>query len=557
MPGLPWEYAVAKRKVMTTKNQTGLREERWAWLFLVAALLLVAFIRIHLMPLPLERDEGEYAYAGQLLLQGIPPYVLAYNMKLPGIYAAYAAIMAIFGQSPSGIHFGLLLVSSATSILLFLLTKRLFGALAGAIAGAAYAILAVSPSVMGIYAHATHFIVLPAVAGLLLLCKALDSRKSSLFWWSGLLSGVSVLMKQHAFFVAMFGAFYLLWELRARGVALKDQRPLVGRYALGLALPFAATCLILTAVGVFPRFWFWTFSYAREYVTHTPASVGWQRLRENTADAMGPNVWVWVIAAIGATAAFWDAKARKHRAFLFGFLLFSALAVAPGMHFRDHYYIVILPSVSLLAGVGVSSARDRLKRAAIPAVCSLAPVLLVSAALAYPIVVTGPVLFNPSMTEVSRATCGPNPFPEAVKIAEYIRSHTSESDRIAVIGSEPEIYFYAHRHSATGYIYMYPLMEPQKYAPQMQKELIQEVVKAKPKYLVFVNIKLSWLEMKGSKNTIFKWMIAYAPREYRPVGIADMLPNRTNYVWGDDTIGYTSRSDMLVWALERKDSVER
>jgi hypothetical protein len=39
----------------------------------------------------LERDEGEYAYAGQLMLQGIPPYQLAYTMKLPGPFAAYAA----------------------------------------------------------------------------------------------------------------------------------------------------------------------------------------------------------------------------------------------------------------------------------------------------------------------------------------------------------------------------------------------------------------------------------------------------------------------------------
>jgi len=30
-------------------------------------------------------------------------------MKLPGTYAAYAVIMAVFGQSPSGIHLGLAL----------------------------------------------------------------------------------------------------------------------------------------------------------------------------------------------------------------------------------------------------------------------------------------------------------------------------------------------------------------------------------------------------------------------------------------------------------------
>ena len=57
---------------------------------LVAALLLVGAVRVRLLGTPLERDEGEYAYAGQLILQGIPPYHIAYNMKLPGTYLAYA-----------------------------------------------------------------------------------------------------------------------------------------------------------------------------------------------------------------------------------------------------------------------------------------------------------------------------------------------------------------------------------------------------------------------------------------------------------------------------------
>ena len=65
--------------------------------------------------MPLERDEGEYAYAGQLMLQGIPPYQLAYNMKFPGVYAAYALIMLSFGQTSVGIHFGLLVVNMASS----------------------------------------------------------------------------------------------------------------------------------------------------------------------------------------------------------------------------------------------------------------------------------------------------------------------------------------------------------------------------------------------------------------------------------------------------------
>jgi len=62
-----------------------------AWIFLaVVVFVFVIAIRIRLLGIPLERDEGEYAYAGQLMLQGIPPYKLAYNMKFPGTYAAYA-----------------------------------------------------------------------------------------------------------------------------------------------------------------------------------------------------------------------------------------------------------------------------------------------------------------------------------------------------------------------------------------------------------------------------------------------------------------------------------
>ena len=39
------------------------------------------------------------AYIGQLLLHGTPPYQHAYHEKLPGIYLAYAASMAAFGES--------------------------------------------------------------------------------------------------------------------------------------------------------------------------------------------------------------------------------------------------------------------------------------------------------------------------------------------------------------------------------------------------------------------------------------------------------------------------
>jgi hypothetical protein len=143
------------------------------WIFLAVVVLgVVIAIRIRLLGIPLERDEGEYAYAGQLILQGIPPYKLAYNMKFPGTYAAYALIVAIFGQTIVGIHLGLLLVNAATISLVFLLGRRLINSIAGIAAAMTYAVLSVSPSVFGFAAHATHFVMLPVLGGTLLLLRS-------------------------------------------------------------------------------------------------------------------------------------------------------------------------------------------------------------------------------------------------------------------------------------------------------------------------------------------------------------------------------------------------
>ena len=83
------------------------------YILLALVLVTVAYVRIRLLHVPLERDEGEYAYMGQLLLGGTPPYANAYSMKLPGVSAVYALFMTLFGQTPFGIHLGLLVVNGA------------------------------------------------------------------------------------------------------------------------------------------------------------------------------------------------------------------------------------------------------------------------------------------------------------------------------------------------------------------------------------------------------------------------------------------------------------
>src|SRR5262249_18631042 len=194
------------------------------WVLFLLTLLTTTAVRLRLLDVPLERDEGEYAYSGRLLIEGVPPYSLAYNMKLPGTYVAYAAIMAVFGQTPRAIHLGLLLVNLATVASIVLLARRLFDSSTAAAARAAFPVPSLSQGVYGVFTHATHFVILPVVAGAVLLLRAGEadrndddgragkSRRAFVAAASGLLFGVAFVMKQHGIFFILFAVAWLSWE---------------------------------------------------------------------------------------------------------------------------------------------------------------------------------------------------------------------------------------------------------------------------------------------------------------------------------------------------------
>jgi 4-amino-4-deoxy-L-arabinose transferase-like glycosyltransferase len=300
-------------------------------------MLVVALVRLRVADVPLERDEGEYAYAGQLILQGIPPYELAYNMKFPGTYYAFSLIEAVLGQTARGIRVGLLFVNAATTLLVFLLGRRLLGTFGGTISAIAFAILSVDRWTMGVFAHATHFVILPALAGLLLLLRALDSKSVAGFTGAGVLLGVAVLMKQQAVFFMPLAIGLVLWnQNRPRNPRdMVIHSVLVG---LGAAIPFAVICAVFVAQGVFDKFWFWTFQYAREYVSEIPISAalgsfmaGWERVTRAT-------LLLWLLATAGLVLLWLVRWTAEVRVFLTGLVLASLLALSPGFYFGPRRY---------------------------------------------------------------------------------------------------------------------------------------------------------------------------------------------------------------------------
>ena len=523
--------------------------------YLLSALVLavVFYARIRLLTVPLERDEGEFAYMGQLLLKGLPPFTHAYTLKLPGVSIMYAFFMFLFGQTPAGIHAGLLIVNGLCIGLVYLLTQRLFDRDAALVSCMSYAVLSLSTSVTGLFAHATHFVVMFALAGLLLLLRSIDNRRVSLLFFSGLCFGLAVTMKQHAVLLLLFAALYFVRRVR------RDPAP--GRnlftaggclFLLGALIPYALIVLWTVTSGSFDNFWFWTVQYAREYSATPPLALGWINFTSTFGKILTAQLPFWLLAGAGCILLCTKPGLCTDRLFVFGFVFFSFLSILPGLVFREHYFVLLLPAVAVLTGAAVSSAGLLLSNVKSARLKLFIPQLVLMAALAYSLY-QEKAFFTLTPREVSRATCGLNPFPEALQIADYIRQHTTPDERIAVLGSEPELFFYADRLSATGHIYMYGLMENQPYAERMQMQMIREIEAARPKYVVYVNVPTSWKVRKASIRSVFGWADGYVQDLYERVGVIDIIDaDTTRYLWDDKAAGYIPLSGAFVTVYKRK-----
>jgi 4-amino-4-deoxy-L-arabinose transferase-like glycosyltransferase len=229
--------------VAGTKQETSAISIIWPWITIILVIITAAVIRSRLLPVPLERDEGEYAYIAQQMLKGIPPYVSAYSMKLPGIYLVYAIILMFLGQTHNAVHLGLLIYNAATIFTIFLLAKRCFGAIAGVMAGGAFAVISLASGVTGLSANAEHFVILPAILGLFLLFSS-DKNGYIRLLIAGLLLGFAFITKQHGIFLAVFGSLYLLYSSLLQK-PIRWFKVIVSQavFYIAVIVPFIAVCL--------------------------------------------------------------------------------------------------------------------------------------------------------------------------------------------------------------------------------------------------------------------------------------------------------------------------
>ena len=328
------------------------------WCTAAMLMLVVAVLArwLSFVPAVIDTDEGLYVVQARAWLTGHWPLIAVWDMHPVGAPALVAGAMALFGQTIAAVRLLGLLSAATTGLALYAMARRLGLPRAVALgAGALY--IAMTIRFTGLATN-TEILFGPYVVTALALAvgAAMDSidlrrkpRWRTLFA-CGLLIGVTLTIKPVTIPEGCFVFAVLVvpaWLLGAHGF---------GRI-VGMAVAYTVACLLPTAAFAAAYAWQGALPIFIDSVFMAPIRYSEGRLKLPAA--------MWMLAA-AAMYLFWPVAfsllgllrpGQARRAVVLGFLWFLAATAGvmlPGMYY-NHYFLLWLPPLSLLAACGVWS----------------------------------------------------------------------------------------------------------------------------------------------------------------------------------------------------------
>jgi hypothetical protein len=458
------------------------------------------------MDLPLERDEGGYAYIAWRMTLGEMPYLDWFDQKPPGVHAVYRLAVSFADNAVVAIRALAAVFSAVSSIALFYLVRALLGTGAGLMSALLLAFLLADPMIHGSIANTELFMLPGIIVATLLVLRAIDSAKTPIATSlaAGIAIGIAIAFKQVAVLNIPF--FLLAFGLRVRGPDRWRRLAVFTTWmGLGVALVWGPILAWLQLRGALGAAIDATFLHNLSYASAVPLSRRLELLIAYGTPMLPSQGVAWVLAALGLVGL----ACRRNRfaaLFLGGWAVVSAAGVSASGHYFPHYFQQLLPVIAALAGAAVwggwGSVEPPRWRIAAVGCLALAPLLLTA------------FLFWTLSPEAAIKRIYPhNSFDTMPLIASEIESITEADDTVFLFGTEPEILFYARRASATRYIYLFPLFGPFPDARERQQGVIAEVASARPLVMVWLPNMMFFKE--GAPQLLTNWFRRFSARGYR------------------------------------------
>ena len=130
-------------------------------LFMSGTALLALLLRIPLLRIPFERDEGEYAYIAWRLASGELPYRDWFNQKPPGIFWAYRGAFELPLDPVVAVHLIAAICVAASTLVVYQIVRPFAGSTPALLASIVFTLLSTDPWIMGTAANTEVFMNLP------------------------------------------------------------------------------------------------------------------------------------------------------------------------------------------------------------------------------------------------------------------------------------------------------------------------------------------------------------------------------------------------------------
>ena len=523
---------------------------------LVLVIIIYGFARMQLIEMPLERDEGSYAYIGQLLLDGKLPYKDFYEMKLPGLFYLYAILVLLTGKTATGLHLGSSIICLVSSWLVFNICKSLYNKESGLIAGLTFCSFSLAPNVFGFTAQAEHFVSFQVILSFYLITKNIDSNRW--LWW--LLAGIvftnAIFTKQIA---VVFAPTYLLLlaislhKIYGKHELKKFVTPIMWS-AVGSIILTAFWFGLMFVLGVWDDMMFWVFEFPKSYTS----IVTWEQGKDTFYFIM-KNLYFdyflfWLLGVIGIILGMIKTETRLSSIFILVMFIVGIMAVFPGYYFHPHYWIYMDISIAIGAGFGFYNIWTFVTKKFSANASKVLTFVAVLILLVSDISQRKDYYFSPKHNALSKQIYGTNPFVECKEIAKQLKKRAKANDEMIVFGSEPQLNFYTNMPSPTRHFFMGFLTKGHKEEANWIAEVKKDVEGKMPRFLVHVVQPFSWAYSPGVKTELFDYGFQLAKQHYDLIGIADMKGNKPVYAWDNEVTNYPpiQNGDMRVYVFERK-----
>ena len=444
---------------------------RWAGVFLLLAAVMGA-LQWNWFAMPLERDEGEYAYSAWLLRTGKGvPYKDSFLQKPPMIVYTYGLVEALAPKSDKvGFRVAGFLAALVTAGLVWFLGEREFGGRAGLWGAWLWVICLQQLMFSPVAANVEKFMVVPMIGAM-----ALVGWKEKRWWrWglAGVAAGVAVLYKPMC--VPVLALYFLLAGCMRRTRERGGMAVCFGWAATGGLLAITAGVAWFAWKGALAALWECSVDYTLAYAgrLENPFQSGWYWFREFGTWKV---VAVLLVVVVGAWCKRGSGGGKWGSVFLLAWLVCMEDVVG------GHYYIMALPLAALLGGAALDHVEAHMGRGCLAvAVGGLAACGLSGGEWK---------ALSETPEELSVHLYEDVPFVEAEGAGKRVSTLCGEDETVHIVGSEPEILWYARRKSATRFDIAYPLSLPTRYAGGYQREALDSLSWKLPDVVVFARTR--------------------------------------------------------------------